>query len=340
MLLLALVLSAQLSRAEPGIRYQQPQLASAGHIIGVAFGAGQAVYVAVSHDAGRSFSPVRLPGFPLLALGRHRGPRIALTGSAVVVSAVVSGGDLMAWHSSNDGKNWSAGVRINDVKGSAREGLHAMASGGDGKLFAVWLDLRGKGTSLYGASSSDGGVTWSGNVLIYESPGGTICECCHPSVAVDGAGVVHAMWRNALGGNRDMYLSRSVDGGRTWSGANRLGNGTWTLNACPMDGGGVALDTEGKALTVWRRQETVFEARAGKPEREVGVGKDPAVVVTRRGSFVAWRGRGGILARTPSKPDPEVLDLNGAYVQLAALPDGSALAAWECGDNLSFAILK
>jgi hypothetical protein len=107
-----------------------------------------------------------------------------------------------------------------------------------------------------------------------------------------------------------------------------------------MDGGGVALDTEDKALTVWRRQETVFEARAGKPESEVGVGKDPAVVVTRRGSFVAWRGRGGILARTPSKPDPEVLDRNGAYVQLAALPDGSALAAWECGDNLSFAILK
>jgi hypothetical protein len=342
MLLLAFVLSARLSSANPDIQYQQPQLAATGDTVGVAFGAGKSVYVAISRDGGQSFSaPFSLPGPELLALGRHRGPRIAMIESAVAVSAITSGaGDLMAWHSKDGGRTWSAGVRINDVEGSAREGLHAMTAGGGGQFYAVWLDLRGEGTRLYGASSSDGGATWSKNVLVYESAGGTICECCHPSVAIDSGGEIHAMWRNALGGNRDMYLARSRDGGLTWSGAQKLGNRTWTLNACPMDGGGLALDPEGRAVTVWRREKAIYETRPGTPERQIGEGKDPAVVVTGRGVFVAWKGPAGILTRTPSNMEPVILDPSGAYVQLVARRDGSALAAWECGGNISFAILK
>ena len=61
-----------------------------------------------------------------------------------------------------------------------------------GALFAAWLDKRGKGTQLYGARSTDGGATWSKNIPIYKSPEGTICECCHPSIAIDAAGQILA----------------------------------------------------------------------------------------------------------------------------------------------------
>ena len=342
MLFLALVLSAQLSPGDPGVRYQQPQLAAAGDTVAVAFGAGGAVYVSVSGDGGQSFAaPVLLPGVGSLALGRRRGPRVALTDSGLAVSAIGGdAGDLLAWNSKDGGKTWSAGVRINDVEGSAREGLHAMASGGNGQLYAAWLDLRGNGTRLYGAASLDGGATWSKNVLVYQSQGGTICECCHPSLAIDGKGVIHAMWRNVSAGNRDMYLSSSRDGGRTWSSARKLGNGNWTLNACPMDGGGLSIDREGGPVTVWRRQRTLFEARPGNPERQLGQGRDPAVAATRRGTFAAWTSAEGVAALTPSKLEPVVLDPSGTYVQLIARRDGSVLAAWESGDNLSFAILE
>jgi hypothetical protein len=215
-----------------------------------------------------------------------------------------------------------------------------MAAGPNGKVYAVWLDLRGKGTRLYGASSADGGATWSENVVVYESPGGTICECCHPSLAVDDRGTVSAMWRNALDGNRDMYVSRSGDGGRTWERAAKVGNGSWPLNACPMDGGGLAAGPAGEPVTVWRRGMQIFTARPGGPESPVGEGKDPALAVTSRGVFLAWTGAGGLTARTPSGRGPIVLDPKGAYVQLAALHDGTALAAWESGGSLSFAILK
>ena len=95
---------------------------------------------------------------------------------------------------------------------------------------------------VYGASSEDGGGTWSASRLVYASPSGAVCTCCHPSVAVDDDGGVSVMFRNALGGSRDMYVARSTDGGRTFPPAAKVGAGTWKLEACPMDGGALAVD--------------------------------------------------------------------------------------------------
>ena len=72
-------------------------------------------------------------------------------------------GDLLVWRSADGGRTWSSPSTVNDVAGAAREGLHAMASGAGGLLFTAWLDLREGRTKLYGARSTDGGVTWSKN---------------------------------------------------------------------------------------------------------------------------------------------------------------------------------
>ena len=80
------------------------------------------------------------------------------------------------------------------------------------------------------------------------------------------------MWRNALAGNRDMYLARSMDGGRTFGPAEKLGRLGWELNACPMDGGAIAPVAEGRVDTVWMRAGSIFAARAGDPGASVGSG--------------------------------------------------------------------
>src|SRR2546426_962754 len=107
-------------------------------------------------------------------LGRHRGPRVAISGNTLVVSAISSeAGDLMAWRSTDGGKSWLAPATINDTPKAAREGLHTMAADADGHMAAAWLDDRGgKGKRLYGAFSDDSGRTWSRNVVLYESPEG------------------------------------------------------------------------------------------------------------------------------------------------------------------------
>src|SRR5690606_19480837 len=124
----------------------------------------------------------------------------------------------------------------NDVPKSAREGLHALAVGPEGQLYCVWLDLRNNEPEVFGSSSTDGGKTWSPNRLIYRSPDGNVCECCHPSVTFDSKGHLYVMWRNWLDGNRDLYWSLSKDGGRTFSQAKKLGQGHWPLRNSPMDG--------------------------------------------------------------------------------------------------------
>lgn len=244
-------------------------------------------------------------------VGRHRGPRIVVRGQHVVVSAI-SDGTLLAWNSRDGGKTWSEASPVNDVAKSAREGLHGMAVGPKGELFAVWLDLRTPGMKVYGALSTDGGEKWS-NRLVYASPSGNVCECCHPSVTIDGQGQIHVMFRNWLDESRDMYLASSKDGGKTF-GAVKLGEGTWKLNACPMDGGGLVMGPNGP-MTVWRRDGNVHAGGA------ISEGKDPAMAVGPDGKAVYGWTRGGEVI-----VDGQSMGLGG-FVSLTG--GRQVVAAWE-----------
>ena len=186
----------------------QPQAAvgddGAVHVV---YGTGDAVQYCQSPDGGTTFGKP-MPAFrvPHMSLGMRRGPRIVKTRSAIVVTAIGGqvgkgrDGDVVAWRSMDDGKTWQGPVRVNDAADSAREGLHAMASGADGSIWCVWLDLRDKKSEIYATVSKDDGATWAANQCVYRSPDGSVCECCHPSVVVSGNSV-HVMFRNSIGGN-------------------------------------------------------------------------------------------------------------------------------------------
>ena len=329
---LCLVLAAPVAPVE--FAGMQPQLAVAGRRAALVFGKGQAIYFAGSGDGGQTFNPpVAVPSQGTLALGRHRGPRVAIVGGAVVVTAILAakrgGGDLYAWRSTDDGRSWSPPARLNGVDASAREGLHGMGGSGE-RVAAVWLDVRAGGAELRTAVSNDAGATWSDDRLVYASPSGSICECCHPSVAISRAGDIAVMFRNALDGFRDLYLTSSLDGGRTFERAAKLGNGTWKLDGCPMDGGGLAVDGGGTIGTVWRREKDVFFARPGQPERRVGTGRDPALALGRAGAWsVVFRDEAGISLGVGKSPGTRALAPGAQAPVLVALDDGSWLAAWE-----------
>ena len=279
----------ELARGTAPQHPQQPQLAvDAGGSIHVVYGVGNLIRYRRSDDGGKSFSePGELPAVHAMSLGMRRGPRIAATESTLCVTAIGGkqgkgrDGDVLALLSTDGGKNWTGPAQVNDVADSAREGLHAMAAGPNGALCCVWLDLRNRKTEVMASISTDGGRTWGKNVLVYKSPDGSVCECCHPSVAFDAAGGIHVLWRNSLAGARDMYAASSLDGGRTFGKAAKLGNGSWPLNACPMDGGGIASTAPGKIATAWRREKTVFLSLDGQSnERRLGVGEQPWIAAT------------------------------------------------------------
>jgi len=345
--LISLVMSLAIGPMGPDAPAREPQLAVKGAIVVLAFGAGHSIYFTQSVDSGKTFGPpVKVAESAVIPLTRHRGPRVAFAGEAIVITAVTgktpaegahahglpSDGNLIAWRSIDGGKTWSSGITVNDVPGAATEGLHGLAADDRGHLFAAWLDKRGQGTKLYGSRSNDGGLTWSSNALIYASPDGTICECCHPSVAFDSQGKILVMWRNWLAGSRDMYLTTSSSGDR-FSAPQKLGDGTWKLNACPMDGGGIAVSPSG-VVTAWRRDHSVFLDRPGEPEVEIGQGTDVAITAGKMGTYAIWSNSTGIELLAPGEPRPRSLGNKGSFPTIAALPTG-VIAAWESDGKIT-----
>lgn len=327
--LLALLVSGSATVVSlPGV---QPQLAAVNNDIYLVVGRGDQVVVARSADGGATFGPpVTLPGTGVLSLGMHRGPRIAGTSRALLVAAVIgqkgggADGDVVVFRSTDHGATWAAPVVINDVPGAAREGLHAMAASPSGLVALSWLDLRQGGTRLVTAISRDHGTTWSSDVLAYASPGGAICECCHPSIAISAAGDMAFMFRNNLDGHRDMYVTRSSDG-TAFSPAAKLGTGSWLLDACPMDGG--ALTFDGREITaVWRRENEVYLTTATAPELRLGRGRDPVVAQTGAHRDIAWTSAEGVHLIQGSQA-PIVVG-QGRFPALLALPS-STIIAWE-----------
>jgi hypothetical protein len=331
--MIGLALGVYLTAAVAMLPGVQPQLAESDGRVYLVYGQGDTIHVARSDDAGETFgAPVRLPTTGKLSLGRHRGPRIVALGSTVLVTATAgmkgggADGNLLLFRSADMGKTWLAPIVINDVPNVAREGLHAMAATPSGVVIVAWLDLRG-GTSnqLYAAVSRDRGATWGADALVYRHPtGGGVCECCHPSLAVDGTGQAAVMFRNNLDGNRDMYVARATAQG-TFAAPTKVGTGSWLLNACPMDGGGVAFTPSG-LVSAWRREGDVYLSTPQMAELKLAAGRDPAIGTYGSSVDIAWTGANGImLKRGDAAP---VLVAPGGFASVLSLPAKTVLA-WE-----------
>ena len=146
------------------------------------------------------------------------------------------------------------------------------------------------------------------------------------------------MFRNWLDGSRDMYLSISHDG-ITFSKPARLGSGTWKLNACPMDGGGLVM-AQGRIVSVWRRDREIFIANPGEQERKIGEGIDVAVSAGAKGAFAAWATPDGIRALMPGRGSAITVSQKGSFPAIAGLSDGRAAVAWEDDGKIVAQVLR
>ncbi len=236
---------AILTVAAPPDGARQPSAAvDAKGGVHVAFVAGGMVLVASCPPGAESFGePRTVDVTPDLSWGMRRGPRLAACGEVLVASWIearfdarrkrmAGSQDLVASRSADGGATWSRPARVNRAEGVCGEGLHAMAAGPGTTLYAAWLQpLRpGKrGTGIHLARSDDAGATWTHETSVYDPPSGTVCECCHPTVAVAPDGTVAVVFRNSLDRARDMYAVSSKDRGKDFGGARKLGRGTWPL---------------------------------------------------------------------------------------------------------------
>ena len=177
------VMTVRIGPMGPDAPAREPQIAANSSTVVLAFGAGNAIYFNSSSDRGKTFRPpAKVAEAGIVPLSRHRGPRIALSG--IMIGDYGGGGEQVGGRRSrprssvgwrpagvqalplDGGKTWSKGRAINDVAGSATEGLHALTGDGKGTLFAAWLDGAGpRERSCMRHRSTDGGATWSPNVV-------------------------------------------------------------------------------------------------------------------------------------------------------------------------------
>jgi hypothetical protein len=99
---------------------------------------------------------------------------------------------------------------------------------------------------------------------------------------------VYVMFRNWLNGKRDLYFIQSTDGGHSFGEAQKLGNGSWVLDGCPMDGGGIAIGQNGILQTVWSRKGTIYGCEPGKEETKLGAGRNCTMTSLNGKNVYAW----------------------------------------------------
>ncbi len=303
------------------------------------YGMGDSILYTYSSNAGTDFpAPVLVDTLPELVASATRGPQISPVKNGLAVIAADNAGNIFSFTKDQSGK-WAKAARVNDVDTVDKEGFLGLSSDGNNNLFAIWPDLRYDGQNkIYGAKSIDGGKTWSKNIMIYTSPDGSVCECCKPSVLMKNNNV-YVMFRNLINGNRDFYLIKSDDGGNSFGIAQKLGTGSWKLDGCPMDGGGIALNDKDEVLTVWRREDKIFVAVPGAAEKEIGEGKDCTLETMNGKNIYAWVEKNGdVICQLPNGTKKTVG--KGHLPLLKSVSETQVICIWQQDDSIKSTILS
>ncbi|MDO3627744.1 hypothetical protein [Mucilaginibacter sp. BT774] len=309
---------------------QQPQISTdnAG-VIRVVFGQTDSIFCSTSLDKGSSFSkPVLVGVVSKMHLGMARGPQLASSAHYSVVTAMDQSGNIHFFMLNHKKGLWQNEGMVNDIKGSAPEGLMNIACDNQDNFYAAWLDLRlNKRNNIFFSSLPAGHTQWLKNKLVYQSPDEHVCECCRPSITVKGSNVA-IMFRNWLSGSRDLYLTTSANKGKIFNAATKLGSGTWKLNACPMDGGGLNFNADNTINTTWQRQGVVYYCKAGGNEKELGKGRDCSIS-TGSGQTIVAMGDAGELKYKNVQTNQETIVSKGSYLKTHILPGNKVLCVWE-----------
>jgi hypothetical protein len=162
------------------------------------------------------------------------------------------GNDLMVARSLNFGHSFDQPVRVIDDTKPSFQGFASSGIAPNGDVYVVWLDGREARENpetfdLYVARSQDHGASFGPNARVER----LACPCCRPRIAFGSHGEVYIAWRKDFPGNiRDMVLSVSRDGGKSFAPAVRIAEDNWRLRGCP-DSGPSLIENAGRLYVAW-----------------------------------------------------------------------------------------
>jgi hypothetical protein len=262
---------------------------------------------------GATAAPVQINPSDLLVDSLHQAPGLVVgPGGEIYVSwssskpkpsGVLFASDLRLSRSLDGGRTFEPPLRVNEDRPTSHSFEH-LAVTPDGTLLVAWIDTRGGhgSTATWLARVTERGSRVEG---VTRLEAGETCVCCRVSVSAGPGPQAAVMWRKVFPGDvRDMVLSTSADGGRSFDAASLVHADRWRIAACPHRGGTVATDARGRRYALW------YTERRERPEILLAVAADG-----RR--FAAPR-----LVHTAAGSVPD-------HARLAVGGDGRGVVVWE-----------
>jgi len=198
-----------------------------------------------SLDGGKTWlAPVTLNNGLATVKKSKRGNdfQIAAYGNKVMAVWQTQGGEpwtgKIAIALSNDfGQTWQQiASPVSDEYAKIDQGYFDIAADKSGQFHLVWLDDREEAGDTQGlryARFSNQKSSWNQHTILEM----TACTCCWTSISSDNDGNIHVLYRND--NPRDMMISTSLDGGKSWQKPKTAGAFDWQFIGCPHQGGGL-----------------------------------------------------------------------------------------------------
>ncbi len=146
----------------------------------------------------------------------------------------------------DQGKNWSYPKQLIQDTASFDQRYYDVSLLPDGEVGIIWLDNRKtttkEGSGLFFARTN-GKNGFEGSGRLISEP---CCQCCRTDLFVDKKGGIHALFRGIVQDSiRDMVHIVSTDGGKAFSGPERISNDNWIINGCPHTGPAMTENQDG-----------------------------------------------------------------------------------------------
>ena len=211
------------------------------------------VFYARSEDRGRTFGPgaevapgldLRIAGFPVVASGPGN--------TVVVVWAGEDEDDLDVWlaRSLDGGLTFLPPITVND-RDLGDESLPAVAITPGGITYVGWVEHPVGGESNVRLARALPGQPFGPSVQVNKGTVATSCECCTIDLAILGEEQVAVAFMANLNYVRDIFVSRSANGGITFAEPVQISAGHWFEAACPTSGPRLRLAPDHTLHAVW-----------------------------------------------------------------------------------------
>ncbi|HEY6085476.1 MAG TPA: sialidase family protein, partial [Nitrospira sp.] len=205
-------------------------------------------------------SPVRVNSPAENPYYRQESPALVMRGDEVFITWSLThprvtsdkpfSSELRLSHSTDGGRTFAPSVLVNDDGQVINHAFDAIQMTPNGTVHLAWIDGRDgkKDPGTYVAKSTDQGRTVAKNLKISENT----CVCCRMALATSADGLIYVAWRKIFDGNvRETVVSRSTDGGESFSAPVIVGNDRWIYPACPHRPASLGVDRSGRLYVVW-----------------------------------------------------------------------------------------